>query len=86
MKLVDEFTAPKGKIILGELADNVLELMACGPSNVIVDGRDQDGLLVRWIYPGVTFHIAYVHRRFIIYDLSAYAVQKIEMEEDDVNN
>lgn len=81
MKTVDQYN----DVHLGFWADQVLEM--CGGVEKMTEmpeiiGRDEDGLIVKWKYPGVVFTFAKATTKSMFGDITAYAVQKIEVDDD----
>lgn len=72
-----EWTRRYELLSLGMWADTVLDI--CGkPHNIVILGRDDDGMVVEWIYPGFKLTIARAKND----DVEVYAVQKKEEIDD----
>ena len=63
------------QVEVGAWADTLVEFLGI-PHDVNVLGKDKDGLVIEWMYPGIKFTLAMAE--VTTYNVKVYAVQKIE--------
>ena len=63
------------QVEIGVWADTLIEFLG-RPHDAKVLGKDKDGLVIEWYYPGIKFTLAIAE--VTTYNVKVYAVQKID--------